>query len=104
MRAGFAGSLADVLFGKGRAALLALLYGHPDQSYRYRQITRQLSSISVGTLQRELETLSHLGLVERTSIGKQVFYPTNQNHPVLRGAARPGREDSRRNSGVASSP
>jgi uncharacterized protein len=75
--------LADVLFGKGRGALLALLYGHPDQSYYYRQITRQLSGISVGTLQRELETLSYLGLVDRTTVGKQVFYRANQNHPVF---------------------
>jgi len=75
--------LTDVLFGKGRSALLALLYGHPDQSYYYRQITRQLNDISVGTLQRELETLSQLGLVERTTMGKQVFYRANQNHPVF---------------------
>lgn len=75
--------LADVLFGKGRGALLALLYGHPNQSYYYRQITRQLSDTSRGTLQRELETLSHLGLVERTSIGKQVFYRANEKHPVF---------------------
>lgn len=78
-----ANPLADVLFGKGRGALLALLYGHPDQSYYYRQITRQLSDISVGTLQRELETLSQLGLVERTTMGNQVFYRANQNHPVF---------------------
>ncbi len=32
-----AGALADVLFGKGRGALLALHYGHPDQSFYYRE-------------------------------------------------------------------
>jgi DNA-binding HxlR family transcriptional regulator len=68
------GALAHMLFGKGRGALLALLYGHPDQSFYYRQITRHLGNISAGTLQRELETLSHLGLVDRTTVGKQVFY------------------------------
>ncbi len=77
------GALAHVLFGKGRGALLALLYGHPDQSFYYRQITRQLGNISVGTLQRELATLSDLGLVDRTTVGKQVFYRANQNHPVF---------------------
>ena len=56
-----AGALADVLFGKGRGAILALLYGHPDQSFYYRQITRQLGGVSVGTLQRESDTLSQLG-------------------------------------------
>ena len=76
-------ALSDVLFGKGRGALLALLYGHPDQSFYYRQITRQLTEISVGTLQRELDTLSRLGLVDRKTLGKQVFYSANRNHPVF---------------------
>ena len=78
-----ANRLADVLFGKGRGAVLALLYGRPDQSFFYRQITRQLPDVSVGTLQRELDTLSQLGLVDRSTVGKQVFYRANRNHPVF---------------------
>jgi predicted nucleotidyltransferase len=78
-----AGALANVLFGKGRGAILALLYGHPDQSFYYRQITRQLNAVSAGTLQRELDTLSRLGLIERSTVGKQVFYRANRNHPVF---------------------
>jgi predicted nucleotidyltransferase len=39
--------------------------------------------VSVGTLQRELDTLSQLGLIERSTIGKQVFYRANRNHPVF---------------------
>lgn len=77
------GSLADVLFGKARGAILALLYGHPDQSFYYRQITRQLNGVSVGTVQRELDTLSQLGLIGRSTVGKQVFYQANRNHPVF---------------------
>ncbi|HJY85389.1 MAG TPA: nucleotidyltransferase domain-containing protein [Candidatus Acidoferrales bacterium] len=76
-------TLADVLFGKGRGAILALLYGHPDQSFFYRQITRQLGGVSVGTLQRELNILSRLGLINRSTVGKQVFYRVNRNHPVF---------------------
>jgi predicted nucleotidyltransferase len=76
-------ALANVLFGKGRGAILALLYGHPDQSFYYRQITRQLSGVSVGTLQRELDTLTQLGLIDRSAVGKQVFYRANRNHPVF---------------------
>jgi predicted nucleotidyltransferase len=75
--------LADVLFGKGRGAILALLSGHPDQSFYYRQITRQLDGVSVGTLQRELKTLFRLGLIDCTTVGKQVFYSANRNHPVF---------------------
>ena len=76
-------ALADVLFGKGRGAILALLYGHPDQSFYYRQITRQLNRVSVGTVQRELDTLSQLGLIDRSTVGNQVFYQANRNHPVF---------------------
>jgi DNA-binding HxlR family transcriptional regulator len=64
-------ALADVLFGKGRGAILALLYGHPDQSFYYRQITRQLDGVSDGSLQRELDTLSRLGLIDRTTVGSR---------------------------------
>src|SRR6266404_6855260 len=77
------GALPDVLFGKGRGAILALLYGHPDQSFYYRQITRQLNGVSAGALQRELETLSRLRLIDRSRVGKQVFYRANRNHPVF---------------------
>src|SRR5438270_13215043 len=78
-----AGALADVLFGKGRGAILALLYGHSDQSFYYRQITRQLDAVSVGALQRELDTLTRLGLIERSTLGRQVFYRANRSHPVF---------------------
>jgi predicted nucleotidyltransferase len=77
------GALADVLFGKGRGAILALLYGHPDQSFYYREITRQLVGVSVGTVQRELDTLSRLGLIARSTVGNQVFYRANRNHPIF---------------------
>jgi uncharacterized protein len=82
MRAG-TGALGDVLFGKARGAILALLYGYPDQSFYYREITRKLQGLSVGTVQRELDTLSRLGLIVRSSVGKQVFYQANDSHPVF---------------------
>jgi predicted nucleotidyltransferase len=74
--------LADVLLGKARGAILALLYGHPDQAFYYRQITRQLNGVSAGTVQRELDTLSQLELINRSEVGKQVFYQANRDHPV----------------------
>lgn len=74
--------LADVLFGKGRGAILALLYGQPDVSFYYRQIARRLKGVSVGTLQRELLTLTDLDLVTRLRFGNQVHYRANRKHPV----------------------
>ena len=76
-------SLADVLFGKGRGAVLALLYGHPGQSFYYRQIVRQLATLSPGTVQRELDLLSRVGLIERSATGNQVFYSANTKHPIF---------------------
>lgn len=48
--------LADLLFGRTRGAVLALLYGRADQSFytRYtRQIAREVDA-SVGAVQRKL--------------------------------------------------
>jgi predicted nucleotidyltransferase len=65
--------LADLLFGQTRGAILALLYGRADQSFYTRQIAREVDA-SVGAVQRELENLSKVGLIVRTSLGSQVFY------------------------------
>lgn len=77
------GTLSHVLFGKARGAILGLVYGHSDQSFYYRQITRQLNGMSSGTIQRELDTLVRLGLIHRSTVGKQVFYQANRDHPVF---------------------
>jgi len=75
-------SLGDLLFGQTRGRTLALLYGSPDETFFVRQIAREIKT-SVGTLQRELATLSRLNLVERSVIGRQVFYRANRNHPAF---------------------
>jgi predicted nucleotidyltransferase len=74
-------ALGDLLFGQTRSRILALLYGMPDQSFFTRQIARQTGT-SAGTVQRELETLSQLGLIERSASGKQVFYQASRKHPA----------------------
>jgi predicted nucleotidyltransferase len=75
--------VADLLFGRTRGAILALLYGHADQSFYTRQIAREVDA-SVGAVQRELESLSKVGLIVRTSVGTQVFYQANRDAPVFR--------------------
>jgi uncharacterized protein len=75
-------SLGNLLFGQTRGRVLALLYGMPDQAFFVRQIARQVGT-SVGTVQRELETLSQAGLIERTMTGMQVFYQANRDHPAF---------------------
>jgi predicted nucleotidyltransferase len=75
-------SLGNLLFGQTRGRVLALLYGAPDASFFVRQIAREVDT-SAGSVQRELETLSHFGLLERSVVGRQIFYKANRSHPVF---------------------
>ena len=74
--------LADLLFGRTRGAVLALLYGRADQSFYTREIAREVDA-SVGAVQRELENLSKVGLILRKSMGNQVFYQANRDAPIF---------------------
>lgn len=73
-------SVGDLLFGQTRGRVLALLYGAPDETLFVRQIARQVET-SVGTVQRELNLLADAGLIKRSTVGNQVFYQANQEHP-----------------------
>jgi uncharacterized protein len=77
-----ANDLTNVLFGRTRSGVLALLYGHPDKSFYTRQIARELHA-STGAVQRELENLARVGLIARSSLGNQVFYKANPQTPVF---------------------
>src|SRR5437879_7106965 len=74
--------LADLLFGRTRGAVLALLYGRADQSFYTREIAREVDA-SVGAVQRELENLSKVELILRKSVGSQVFYQANRDTPIF---------------------
>jgi predicted nucleotidyltransferase len=74
-------ALGNLLFGQTRGRVLALIYGSPDQSFFIRQIARHTGT-SVGTVQRELETLAAVGLIDRSTLGSQVFYQANRTHPA----------------------
>jgi len=73
-------SVGDLLFGQTRGRVLALLYGAPDETLFVRQIARRVET-SVGTVQRELNLLADAGLIKRSTVGNQVFYRANQEHP-----------------------
>src|SRR5438105_15545097 len=75
--------LADLLFGRTRGAILALLYGHTDQSFYTRQIAREVDASAVA-VQRKLENLSKVGLIVRKSVGSQVFHQANRNARIFR--------------------
>jgi DNA-binding transcriptional ArsR family regulator len=65
--------LRDVLFGKIRGRVLALLLGHPEKCYYIHQIA-EITETSAGNVRRELEILSEVGLVRRSKEGNRVYY------------------------------
>lgn len=74
--------LGTTLFGKTRRAVLALLYGHPDESFYLRQIARATGA-GMGALQRELKLLAGAGVIRRSEIGQQAFFKANAACPVF---------------------
>ncbi len=73
--------LGTTLFGKTRRAVLALLYGHPDESFYLRQLAR-MTGVGMGSLQRELKQLSEAGIIVRSEIGRQAFFKANPDCPI----------------------
>ena len=73
--------LGTTLFGKTRRAVLALLYGHPDESFYLRQLAR-MTDVGMGSLQRELKQLSEAGIIQRSEIGRQAFFRANPDCPI----------------------
>ncbi|WP_233580932.1 nucleotidyltransferase domain-containing protein [Acidipila sp. EB88] len=77
-----ANALGDLLFGQTRGRILATLYDKPEATFFVRQLARHISG-SVGTVQRELATLTAAGLILRDDRANQVFYGANRAHPAF---------------------
>lgn len=74
--------LSSILFNKTRRGVLALLYGHPDQTFYVNQIVQSLGSGS-GAVQRELRLMAEAGILVRTQTGNMVYYQANSRCPVF---------------------
>jgi uncharacterized protein len=85
--------LADLLFGRTRGAILALLYGKADQSFYTRQIAREVDG-SVVAVQREPENLAKVGLIVRSAVGSQDFLSGEPRCSHISRDARPGEQDN----------
>ena len=70
------------LFGRTRSALLSALYGHADQSFYLRELVRVVGA-GHGAVQRELKSLTDMGLIVRTVQGNQVLYRANPQSPIF---------------------
>lgn len=75
-------ALGDLLFGQTRGRILATLYDKPETTFFVRQLARHIDG-SVGTVQRELATLTSAGLILRDDRENQVFYRANRAHPIF---------------------
>ncbi|MFO7686723.1 MAG: helix-turn-helix domain-containing protein [Desulfobacterales bacterium] len=75
-------TIAEVLFGKTRRAILGLLFSHPEQAFFLRQIARSVDS-GMGAVQRELRQLTDAGILTKTASGRQVYFQSNPKCPVF---------------------
>ncbi|HEY4761555.1 MAG TPA: hypothetical protein VIH42_13315 [Thermoguttaceae bacterium] len=75
-------SIISVLFSKNRCAILALLFGHPDQAFYLRYIARTCGG-GIGAIQRELKQLAEAGIIQRMERNRQVYFQANEDCPVF---------------------
>jgi predicted nucleotidyltransferase len=75
-------SLASALFGKSMQAILATLYGRPDEEFYLRELAR-VAATTASSLQRDLAALVGAGIVLRTLRGHQVYFRANRACPVF---------------------
>lgn len=75
-------NLSTALFGRTRRAILAQLYGHPDEAYYLRQLVRS-AGLGLGAVQREVARLTAAGIIQRTARGRQIYYQANPACPLF---------------------
>jgi len=74
--------LSNILFGKTRHNILAVFYGHSDETFYLRQLTRIVSG-GMGAVQREVKAFTKAGIIRRVSTGRQNYYQANSQCPVF---------------------
>jgi predicted nucleotidyltransferase len=74
-------SLADALFPKTRQRVLGLLFSAPERELYMREIAR-LVDVTVSAIQRELDQLSHAGILLETKRGNQRVFRANRDCPL----------------------
>lgn len=75
-------SLSDALFSKARQRVLAILFGHSNKTFYTNELIR-LTRAGHGAVQRELNHLASVGLINSTSHGKQKHYQANTSSPLF---------------------
>ena len=75
------GTLSNILFSRSRRSILALLYGHADEQFYLREISRRAGT-GIGATQRELRQLSEAGVIQNVHRGRQIYYQANRKNPI----------------------
>jgi predicted nucleotidyltransferase len=75
--------MIDKLFSsKTRVEVLKLFLFNPENSFYQRQISA-LTHQPIRGVQREVEKLQQLGLIEKSVQGNRIYYKTNKNCPIF---------------------
>lgn len=75
-------SLADALFTKTQQRVLGILFAQPERSFFANEIVR-LSGTGIGTVHRELERLTQVGLLLESRLGNQRHFQANPAAPIF---------------------
>ncbi len=74
--------LLATLFPGSRRMVLGLLMAQPDRAYYLREIA-ELTRLSVGHLQRELDRLVQAGIIRRFRQGRHVYFQADPTCPIF---------------------
>jgi predicted nucleotidyltransferase len=75
-------NLSGALFSRVQARVLGILFGDPDREFPITEIISRADS-GRGAVQRELEKLTHAGIVRFTTLGSRKFYHANRESPIF---------------------
>jgi len=79
---GIGSGIGEALFPKIRRKVLALFLLNPEKHFYFREAVRLLG-VTPGSLQRELKSLTEVGILTMEPIGIQKFYRANTESPVF---------------------
>lgn len=77
-----ADALPELLFGRARARLFAVLFVLSERAFYFRELAR-LTGLSTSSLRREILPLLRAGVVEQRSQANLVYYRANPSHPCF---------------------
>ena len=75
-------NLLNILFPRGRAEILRMLFADPGIELHLRELVRR-SGLTLGTLQAEVQKLLETGLLRDRPDGNRRYFRANADHPAF---------------------